>query len=74
MGKQKNLKLVKLIEPEMCLDCRFSSYTNIEKLNGSIEKVVRCTRLDCDNWDYSSAQNFKDFVENPAEHNNLDMD
>jgi len=62
---KRSLKVVRLLEPDMCDACRFRQTVAIEYGDGEIEKVIHCRRLDCDNWDYSSAQNAK-FV-NPVD-------
>ncbi len=54
--QKRQMKVVKLIEPEMCNNCRFSQKAVVELENGSKETVIHCKRLDCDNWDYSSAE------------------
>ena len=53
---RKNLKVVKLIEPDLCLDCRFAQTAQVEMQDGTVQRMVHCRRLDCDNWDYSSAE------------------
>lgn len=52
----RQLKVVKLLEPELCLECRFGQRANVELENGSRQTMVYCRRFDCDNWDYSSAE------------------
>lgn len=57
MGKErKELKIVKLLEPDLCLECRFAQEANVETEDGSKQRMLYCRRLDCDNWDYSSAE------------------
>lgn len=53
---RRNLKVVKLIEPEMCLECRFAKTANVELADGTFQRMIHCRRLDCDNWDYGSAE------------------
>ena len=53
---RKNLKVVRLIEPDLCLECRFAQTADVEMADGSVQRMIRCRRLDCDNWDYSSAE------------------
>lgn len=53
---RRNLKIVKLLEPEMCLQCRFAQMADVEAEDGSNQRMVYCRRLDCDNWDFSSAE------------------
>lgn len=52
----KQLKVVRLIEPELCLECRFGHRASVELANGEKQTMVYCRRLDCDNWDYSTAE------------------
>lgn len=47
------LKSVKLIEPGLCLDCRFAKKADVETQNGAVERMIFCQRQDCDNWDRS---------------------
>lgn len=56
MSSGRQLKVVKLLEPELCLECRFGQRAEVEMSDGSSQTMVYCRRLDCDNWDYSSAE------------------
>ncbi len=58
---RKNLKVVRLIEPDLCLECRFAHSAQVETANGGIQRMIHCLRLDCDNWDYSSAEPARGF-------------
>jgi len=42
-------RIVKLIEPEICKDCRFAAVATAN-LNGFRKQYIHCKRLDCDNW------------------------
>ena len=53
---RRQLKVVKLIEPEMCMECRFARMASVEMKDGSVARMIHCARLDCDNWDYSNVQ------------------
>lgn len=53
---RKNLKIVRLLEPELCTECRFAQMAEVESGDGSLQRMVYCRRLDCDNWDFSSAE------------------
>lgn len=48
------LKLVTLLDPEMCDNCRFKR-TGEATVNGETKPTIICKRLDCDNWCYSDA-------------------
>jgi len=62
--KDRQLKVARLIEPELCLECRFAQMADVEMADGSHQRMIHCKRLDCDNWDYQSA----------ADANALDLD
>ena len=64
---RRQLRVVKLIEPELCLDCRFGHRANVEMEDGSVQHMIHCKRLDCDNWDYASAENAKNVIDEPGE-------
>lgn len=53
---RRQLKIVRLMEPEMCVDCRFAQMAEVEADDGSKNRMIYCRRLDCDNWDFSSAE------------------
>lgn len=53
---QKQLKVVRLLEPDLCLECRFARIADVEMSDGSTQRMIYCRRLDCDNWDYASAE------------------
>lgn len=48
---ERQLKIVKLLEPELCMDCRFAQRATVENERGEMQKMVYCRRLDCDNWE-----------------------
>lgn len=52
----RQMKIVRLLEPEICLDCRFADMANVEAADGKVQRMIYCRRLDCDNWDFSSAE------------------
>lgn len=56
---KRQLKIVRLLEPEICLDCRFAKMADVENAEGVVQRMIYCRRLDCDNWDFSSAENAK---------------
>lgn len=53
---RRQLKIVRLLEPELCLDCRFAKMAEVEQKDGSQQRMIFCRRLDCDNWDFASAE------------------
>ncbi len=44
------LKIVRLMEPALCLTCRFASIATVEMADSSSRRMLHCKRLDCDNW------------------------
>jgi len=55
MGNRQ-LKIVRLIEPELCLECRFSRMADVDQADGTTARMIYCRRLDCDNWDSSESE------------------
>ena len=53
---KRELKVVRLLDPELCKQCRFADIADVEMADGRIQRMLYCRRLDCDNWDYSSAE------------------
>lgn len=53
---RRNLKIVRLLEPELCMDCRFAKMADVEGNDGNMQRMIFCKRLDCDNWDFQSAE------------------
>lgn len=53
---RRQLKIVRLLEPELCLDCRFAKMAEVEQEDGEPQRMIFCKRLDCDNWDFASAE------------------
>lgn len=61
MGK-KQLRVVRLIEPELCMECRFGNKAEVEMTDGTVQQMIHCRRLDCDNWDYQTVDEAADIV------------
>lgn len=57
------LRIVTLLEPELCEDCRFARIARDERE----QPFLVCTRLDCDNWDYQTLQSPTLFQEQAAQ-------
>ena len=53
---RRQLKIVRLIEPELCLDCRFAQTAEVENNQGVTQRMIYCRRLDCDNWDIVNSE------------------
>jgi hypothetical protein len=51
MEKQRtHREIVTLIEPHLCVGCRFASITTVEIPGRAPYRSLSCKRLDCDNW------------------------
>lgn len=53
---RKKLKVIKLIEPDLCLDCRFARIATVKMSDESTRRMIHCKRLDCDNWDFQDVE------------------
>jgi hypothetical protein len=53
---RKQLKVIRLIEPDLCKECRFSDMATVTLANGEVQTMIHCRRMDCDNWDYQDAE------------------
>ncbi|HLH78872.1 MAG TPA: hypothetical protein VKV29_01170 [Chthonomonas sp.] len=49
-NEDTRLKIVRLLEPSLCLSCRYASIATVEMENGTSRRMLHCRRLDCDNW------------------------
>ena len=53
---EPQLRIVRLLDPEMCLACPFARMVDVEDAQGERSRMVRCRRLDCDNWETVGAE------------------
>lgn len=44
------MKIVRLMEPALCLSCNFASIATVEMEDGPSRRMLHCKRHDCDNW------------------------
>jgi len=59
------LRIVRLIEPALCLSCRFAAIATVEMNDSSNRRMLHCKRLDCDNWQTEECEESpKNIVEN----------
>ena len=49
-NENTKLRIVRLLEPSLCLSCRHAAIATVEMKNGSNRRMLHCKRLDCDNW------------------------
>ena len=52
---EREMRIVRLLDPEMCMACNFARVAEVENDRGTRSRVVHCVRLDCDNWDTAGA-------------------
>lgn len=51
---EREQRIVRLLNPEMCLGCAFARIADVEDAQGRFSRMIQCRRLDCDNWDTTS--------------------
>lgn len=49
-NENTKLRIVRLLEPSLCLSCRHAAIATVEMANGTSRRMLHCKRLDCDNW------------------------
>jgi hypothetical protein len=49
-NENTKLRIVRLLEPSLCLSCRHAAIATVEMANGASRRMLHCKRLDCDNW------------------------
>ena len=49
-NENTKLRIVRLLEPSLCLSCRHATIATVEMENGANRRMLHCKRLDCDNW------------------------
>ncbi len=55
----KELRVVRLIEPELCKRCNFADVADVDTSDGTTQRMIYCRRGDCDNWDTTGAERAK---------------
>ncbi|KKU43084.1 MAG: hypothetical protein UX60_C0037G0005 [Berkelbacteria bacterium GW2011_GWA2_46_7] len=53
---RRKLNIIRLLNPEMCLYCRFAKMADVEQQDGTEQRMIFCLRLDCDNWVSGSSE------------------
>ncbi|HZO87449.1 MAG TPA: hypothetical protein VFB38_03855 [Chthonomonadaceae bacterium] len=49
-NENTKLRIVRLLEPALCMSCRYATIATVEMADGSSRRMLHCRRLDCDNW------------------------
>lgn len=52
--RERVLKIVRLIEPDLCLHCRLAEIVTVDLEDGSQRRMLHCRRFDCDNWAFDN--------------------
>ncbi len=47
---QSKLKVIKILDPLLCVRCDYAYIADVVLRDGSHKKMFYCSRLDCDNW------------------------
>lgn len=50
MTQKSKLRVIKIIDPVLCIRCDFAYIADVVTGNGKRKKMFYCSRLDCDNW------------------------
>jgi hypothetical protein len=50
MTNKSKLKVIKIMDPMLCIRCDFAYIADVVAENGKRKKMFYCSRLDCDNW------------------------
>jgi hypothetical protein len=49
-NENTKLRIVRLLDPSLCLSCRHAAVATVEMESGASRRMLHCKRLDCDNW------------------------
>lgn len=49
-NQERSWAIIKLLNAEMCADCRFRQVTVVRGETSGLSQMTKCTRRDCDNW------------------------
>lgn len=66
-------RIVRLLEPEICIECRFAQMATVEDCEGAVTKMIQCTRRDCDNWDREGSKPIKSLSHDETSREQLDL-
>jgi len=50
MTQKSKLRVIKIIDPILCIRCDYAYIADVVMPNGKRKKMFYCSRLDCDNW------------------------
>ena len=50
MVQKSKLKVIKIIDPILCVRCDCAYIADVVMPTGKRKKMFYCSRLDCDNW------------------------
>lgn len=66
MDEETRLAVIRLVNPVRCFRCRFSDIALVERSDGTLEHMILCARLDCDNWDTSAILDTPNWMRTPG--------
>ena len=49
-SRNTEFKVVRLLQPALCVTCRFAAIVTAEMVDGASRMMLHCKRRDCDNW------------------------
>jgi len=49
-SENTQLRIVRLLEPALCISCPQAAFATVQMADGTSRRMLRCKRLDCDNW------------------------
>lgn len=62
MALRQHLRIIKIIDPVLCLRCEQSSIADVtDNKTGKTKKMFYCSRLDCDNWETGTIDKSQSF-------------
>lgn len=74
MTQKSKLRVIKIIDPILCVRCDCAYVADVVTANGKRKKMFYCSRLDCDNWLTTPAQtNDADIKINNIDISNIDI-
>ena len=65
-NENTKLRIVRLLEPSLCLSCRHAAIATVEMENGPDRRMLHCKRLDCDNWETEESEENPRFLQDIA--------
>jgi hypothetical protein len=61
-NENTKLRIVRLLEPSLCVSCRCAAIATVEMSDGTSRRMLHCKRLDCDNWQTEATDEVPRFI------------